>query len=66
MDFSKSFSVGAKSGEICFLPLEIEKTRVLLTFSNSRPLPTPIFVCRIGKSSCHTIVDTVVQTGNHL
>jgi len=27
---------------------------------------TPMFVCSVGKSFCHTIVKTAVYTGNHL
>ena len=37
VDFSKSFSRGAKSDEICFLPPETKKTAFLLKFSNSCP-----------------------------
>jgi len=48
-DFPKYFSRGGKSGEICFLPLEIEKKNLFcLWFQNSGgprpplpPLPTP-------------------------
>ena len=47
VDFFKSFSrVGAKSRETCFLPLETEKRALLLKFSNSYPLSTPMLVCR--------------------
>jgi len=39
VDLSKRFSSeGAKSGEICFLPLETKKAAFLLKFSNSFPL----------------------------
>jgi len=57
-DFSKIIPGGAKSGEICFLPLETKKTTFfLLKFSKSRgakappcfPLPTPMSTERKGK-----------------
>jgi len=35
-DFPKNFSRGSKSGEICFLPLEIERKTFLLIISKSR------------------------------
>jgi len=44
VDFSKSFSRGAKRGEICFLPLETKKTAFLLKTSNSCP-PSATHVC---------------------
>ena len=44
MDFSNSFSRGAKSGEICCLPHEIKKTAFLLKFSNSCP-PSDTHAC---------------------
>jgi len=36
--YFQKFSRGAKSGEICFLPLKTKKTAFLLKFSNSCPL----------------------------
>ena len=36
--FFRKFLQGAKSGEICFLPLKTNKTAFLLKFSNSCPL----------------------------
>jgi len=36
MGVGRIFSRGGKSGEICFLPLEIEKTTFLLIISKSR------------------------------
>ena len=52
--FFQKFSAGGKSGEICFLSLEIKKQHYLLKFSNSCPSSdTHMLVCR--KCSCHTI-----------
>jgi len=46
VDFYKSFSTGAKSGVIWFLPLE-KKSAFLLKFSNSCPSSdTYMLVCR--------------------
>jgi len=41
VDFSKRFSTGAKSCEICFLPLEIKKTAFFAEISNSCPTRHP-------------------------
>jgi len=40
-DFSKTFLGGAKSGEICFFPVETKKKTFLLKFSKSRVSSTP-------------------------
>ena len=42
--FSKSFSRGAKSGEVCFLPFETKKQPFLPKFSNFCP-PSDTYGC---------------------
>jgi len=46
--FFQKFFCGAKSGETCFLPLEIKKTAFLAELFNPAPLPTPKGLC-VGK-----------------
>jgi len=40
VDFSKSFSSEDKSGEICFLPLELRKQNFWWNFQSPTALPT--------------------------
>ena len=56
VDFIKVFLLGAKSGEICFLPLETEKTTFFAEiFTFLPPFPHPCFMLVCRKRSCHTI-----------
>ena len=45
VDFSKSFSTGAKSGEICFFPLEIKKTAFFAEIFKLLPLFRHPYAC---------------------
>jgi len=69
-DFPKIFPGGAKSGEILFLPLEIEKTTF---FANNfkiqggldplSPLPTPMFA--VNEHTTAVLIETSsLQVGN--
>jgi len=49
--FSKVFPRGAKSGEICFLPLATKKTTLLLKFSNFFP-PSNTHACHFYLFFC--------------
>ena len=54
VDFSKSFFRGDESGEICFLPLETNKTAFFAEVFKLLPSSRHPCLCA-GKSSCHTI-----------
>jgi len=51
--FPNVFLRGAKSGEICFLPLEIRKTAFSAEIFKFLPSFRRPCLC-VGKSSCHT------------